>query len=93
MSQAIAVTPSALPSELQPFALLPWRDPYTVPPEEVALSVRRLEALCIEHPTSADLRTCLGMAYAVNYDVYRSMDALEAAVALDPESFVASLFD
>jgi tetratricopeptide (TPR) repeat protein len=91
MSQAIAVTPSALPSELQPFALVPWRDPYSVSPEEVALSVRRLEDLCIEHPASADLRTCLGMAYAVNYDVYKSMDALEAAIALDPLSFVAQL--
>src|SRR5580765_7018470 len=91
MSEAIAVTASALPSELQPFALLPWRDPHTASPEEVALSVQRLEALCLEHPESADLRTCLGMAYAVNYDVYKSMDALEAAVAIDPENFMAQL--
>ena len=32
---------------------------------------------CLDNPQSADLRTCLGMAYAVNYDVYKSMDALE----------------
>ena len=91
MSEAIAVTASALPSELKPFALLPWRDPHTASPEEVALSVQRLEALCLEHPESADLRTCLGMAHAVNYDVYKSMDALEAAVAIDPENFMAQL--
>ena len=31
------------------------------------------------------------MAYAVNYDVYRSMDALEDAKAIDPEHFWAQL--
>jgi hypothetical protein len=33
----------------------------------------------------------LGMAHAVNYDVPKSMDALEQAVALDPENFWAQL--
>ena len=28
-----------------------------------------------------DLHTCLGMAYAMNFEVYKSMDALEEAVA------------
>jgi hypothetical protein len=31
------------------------------------------------------------MAYAVNLDVYKSMDALEAATAIDPEHFWAQL--
>ena len=43
-----------------------------------------LEQACLAEPRSADLRTCLGMAYAMNCDVYKSMDALEEAVALDP---------
>ena len=43
------------------------------------------------NPQSADLRTCLGMAHAVNYDVYKSMDALEDARAVDPDNFWAQL--
>ena len=31
------------------------------------------------------------MAYAMNYEVYKSMDALEAAVALEPDHFFAQL--
>ena len=31
------------------------------------------------------------MAHAVNYDVYKSMDALEDARAVDPENFWAQL--
>jgi hypothetical protein len=31
------------------------------------------------------------MAYAVNYDVYKSMDALEAATSIDPQHFWARL--
>ena len=31
------------------------------------------------------------MAYTVNLDVYKSMDALEAATAIDPEHFWAQL--
>ena len=31
------------------------------------------------------------MAHAVNYDVYKSMDALEEARAVDPENFWAQL--
>ena len=50
-----------------------------------------LEKACAENPASPELRTCLGMAHAMNYDVHKSMDALEAAVALDPEHFWAQL--
>jgi hypothetical protein len=31
------------------------------------------------------------MAYAMNYDVYKSMDALEAAVQIEPDHFFAQL--
>jgi hypothetical protein len=70
---------------------VPWRDPYSVSPGELAAYIQQLEAACLANPQSADLRTCLGMAHAVNYDVYKSMDALEDARAIDPESFWAQL--
>src|SRR5260370_21429389 len=50
-----------------------------------------VELACEKELQSADLRTCLGMAHAMNYDVYRSMDALEYAVQLDPQHFFAQL--
>jgi len=53
--------------------------------------IQHLEALCLDNPQSADLRTSLGIAYAVNYDVYKSIDALEAAIAVDPGHFWAQL--
>lgn len=70
---------------------VPWRDPHTVSPGELKEYIGFLEKACQEHPHSADLRTCLGMAYAMNYDVYKSMDALETAVALDETHFFAQL--
>jgi len=85
-THALAASP-ALPS-LPP---VPWRDPHTASPEERRGYIQALEAACLEHPESADVRTCLGMAYAVNYDVYKSMDALEAATRLDPTHFWAQL--
>lgn len=71
--------------------MVPWRDPQSVSPVELSDYIQGLEAACLEEPRSADLRTCLGMAYAVNYEVYKSMDALEAATALDPTHFWAQL--
>jgi tetratricopeptide (TPR) repeat protein len=68
---------------------VPWRDPHTVPPGQLTLHIAALEQACIHEPRSADLRTCLGMAYAMNYEAYKSMDALEAAVELEPEHFFA----
>jgi tetratricopeptide (TPR) repeat protein len=67
----------------------PWRDLHKVPPAELTDYIRRLEQACVDNPQSADLRTCLGIAYAINYDVYRSMDALEAATTVDPQNFWA----
>ena len=62
---------------------VPWRDPHTVSPAELKEYIEFLEKACEENPLSADLRTCLGVAHAMNYDVYKSMDALEGAVGLD----------
>ena len=70
---------------------VPWRDPHTVEPRELAAYIAMLETKCAENPRSADLRTCLGMAHAMNYDVYKSMDALEEAILIDPNSFWAQL--
>ena len=70
---------------------VPWRDPQTVSKQELARYIGSLETACRENPGSADLRTCLGMAYAMNYDVYKSMDALEAAVFLDGTHFFAQM--
>jgi tetratricopeptide (TPR) repeat protein len=66
-----------------------WRDPHSVPPEELRKVIASLEQACAENPASADLRTCLGMAHAMNYDAYRSMDALEEARTLEPNNFLA----
>lgn len=76
--------PQSLPS-------LPWRDPHHVPREELTAFIARLEQACLEQPHSADLRTCLGMARAMNYEVYKSMDALEEARTIDPSSFWAQM--
>ena len=70
---------------------VPWRDPHTVSPARLAEYIRSLEAACDENPRSADLRTCLGMAYAMNYEVYKSMDALQLATELEPAHFFAQL--
>ena len=74
-----------------PSLSVPWRDPHVVPPTELASYIGALEQACLDNPQSADLRTVLGMAHAVNYDVPRSMEALEMAVSLDPDNFWASL--
>jgi hypothetical protein len=76
--------PAALPP-------VPWRDPHSVLPNELTAYIQKLEEACLANPQSADLRTCLGMAHAVNYDVYKSMDALEDARTVDPENFWAQL--
>jgi len=82
------LVPSVAPVRLLP---VPWRDPHTVSPARLADHIRMLEAACSENPRSADLRTCLGLAYAMNYEVYKSMDALELAVGLEPAHFFAQL--
>src|ERR1051325_2467358 len=76
------------PSGLPP---VPWRDPHRVSPQELTEYIEMLEKSCAENPQSANLRTCLGMAYAMNLEAYKSMDALEAARELEPENFWAQL--
>src|SRR6266849_4403904 len=68
---------------------LPWRDPHSVPPEELAKAIASLKEACALNPANADLCVCLGIAHAMNYDVYSSLDALEEARALEPRSFFA----
>jgi hypothetical protein len=81
MSTAITA-PNRLPA-------IPWRDPHTVSPAKLAEYIQMLELACQEDPQSADLRTCLGMAQAMNYDVYKSMDSLETAIDIDSRHFFA----
>ena len=85
--QGMFQTP-AVPVRVLP---IPWRDPHTVDPEELKQYISMLERACVEQPGNADVRTCLGMAHAMNYDVYRSMDALEEARQIEPENFFAQL--
>src|SRR6266852_9240644 len=91
--QRLVATPAQPFESAAPLRVLPvpWRDPHTVSPVELAEYVGHLEKACAQNPHSADLRTCLGMAYAMNYDVYKSMDALEAAVGLDETHFFAQM--
>ncbi len=70
---------------------VPWRDPHTVSPRDLAAYIGGLEQRCRENPASPELWTCLGMAYAVNHDVVKSMDALETATAVEPAHFWARL--
>src|SRR6185503_3877067 len=85
--QATTLQPAA-PLRLPP---VPWRDPHTVPPARLKEYIDGLEKQCADNPRSADLRTCLGMAYAMNFEVYKSMDALELATQLEPDHFFAQL--
>ena len=90
MDTALTLASRAV-APLQRIPLVPWRDPQSVPPGELAAHIARLEHACLEHPQSADLKTCLGMAYAMNYDVYKSMDVLEAARDIEPHHFWAQM--
>jgi hypothetical protein len=92
MSTALVTNSTRLAPQAQPsLPPVPWRDVHNVSPAELTAYIRQLEQACLDNPRSADLRTCLGMAHAVNYDVYKSMDALEDARAVDPENFWAQL--
>ena len=91
MSAELVKTSVTLQKQLQSIPPVPWRDPQSASPEELHGYIQKLEQACLAQPQSADLRTCLGMAYAVNYDVYKSMDALQAATELDPTHYWARL--
>jgi tetratricopeptide (TPR) repeat protein len=85
---AVSSPEGAAPVRILP---VPWRDPATVSKRDLERHIAWLERACEQNPRSADLRTCLGMAYAMNYDAYKSMAALEAAVELDCTHFLAQL--
>ena len=93
MTTELAVAQSGPLSQEAPVRLppVPWRDPHTVSPAQLAEYIHGLEIACEQNPGSADLRTCLGMAHAMNYDVHKSEDALELATQLEPDNFFAHL--
>jgi hypothetical protein len=91
MSSTALTLAAPVAAQLQRIPVVPWRDPQTVSPGELQEHIVRLEQACLERPESADLKTCLGMAYAMNYDVHKSMDVLEAACEADPHHFWAQL--
>ncbi|HXM96267.1 MAG TPA: hypothetical protein VOA64_18760 [Candidatus Dormibacteraeota bacterium] len=78
--QAVGVIPG--------LSALPWRDPHSVPPEKLPEFIVALERACAQNQDNADLHTSLGIAYAMNHDVNRSMDALEGARRIEPENFL-----
>jgi len=82
---------SVQPALIRRLPPVPWRDPHTVSPELLKATIQSLEEQCRLQPQSADLHTCLGMAYAMNYDAYKSMDVLEHAVACEPKHFWAQM--
>jgi tetratricopeptide (TPR) repeat protein len=91
MSKALATTNASVSATGASLASVPWRDPHSVSPGELSTYIQQLEKACLENPRSADLRTCLGIAHAVNHDVDKSMDALEDARSVDPDNFWAQL--
>ena len=91
MSAALVPVTTRLQPQNQALPAVPWRDPHGVSPAELSAYIQRLEQACLDNPRSANLRTCLAMAHAVNYDVYKSMDALEEARDIEPENFWAQL--
>jgi len=91
MSTTLATTNAPVVRTGASIPSVSWRDPHTVAAPDIRASIQRLEQACLADPRSADLRTCLGMAYAVNFEVSKSMDTLEEAVALDPGNFWAQL--
>src|SRR5437762_11262966 len=48
---------------------VPWRDPHSVSPQKLAEVIASLKEACALNPANADLRVCLGIAHAMNYDV------------------------
>ena len=92
-ANALELIPSTAQTLDRPIHVLPvpWRDPHTVSPAELKEYIGFLERACADNPKSADLHTCLGMAYAMNYQAHESMDVLERAVKMDETHFFAQL--
>ncbi len=83
MSKAVSQT---IPPEPDP---VPRRGPQGASPAKLFEYIQILEQECKENPKSADLRICLGMAQAMNSDVYQAMESLETAIRLDERHFFA----
>ena len=88
---AMVVSGALAPRPDSSVPAVPWRDPFTVSPRDLAAYIGTLERRCRENPDSPELWTLLGMAHAVNYDVVRSMGALETATEVEPTHFWARL--
>ena len=92
MTPALTPRPAATTLRVEPpFAGLLPTDLTLASPAELARTIGELELACLENPKSASLWTCLGIAYAVNYDVTKSLDALETATQVEPDHFWAQL--
>lgn len=88
---AIQSRPEAYVPDLPTIRLpaLPWRDPQSVPQEKLTEFIASLKEACQKNPDNADMRTYLGIAYAMNYDPQCSLDWLEEARRIEPENFFA----
>jgi hypothetical protein len=92
MTLAATALPAATLRQVgSPFGALWPADLTLASPTELAQTIGDLERACRDNPASAALWTCLGMAYAVNYDVTKSIDALETATQTEPDHFWAHL--
>jgi len=80
-----------IPVDLDRLPSLPWRDSHSIPPEKLSGLISTLKQACTQNPQNAPLHTLLGMAHAMNYDVYPSMAALESAIRISPQDFLAQL--
>ena len=90
-SMAIQPRRETLASGFRPsrWPALPWKDPHAVAPEDLAEFIASVTQAYAKDPENADLLTCLGIAHAMNFDVYRSWDALEEACRIAPQNFFA----
>jgi hypothetical protein len=92
MTLALTPRPAATVVRAEPpFAALLPTDLTLASPAELARTIGELELACLENPKSAALWACLGIAYAVNYDVAKSLTALETATEVEPNHFWAQL--
>jgi tetratricopeptide (TPR) repeat protein len=66
-----------------------WRESNRISPASLAQYIHLLEVACQRDSNSADLRTCLGIAQATNYEIHKSMESFQTAIRLDPTHFFA----